>query len=843
MENLLKSYTIVPSHLYVQRSADRQVRNIIKDMGRPGYVLVSRQMGKTNLLLNAKRELQNEEDIFVYIDLSNSYESAKSCFENIIDTAIDTHEDIFEQAKIHIIIKRKEVEIPPHKQHTNELISLLKSIKGKLVIILDEIDALTKTNYSDQIFAQIRSIYFSRENYPPLHRLTYLLSGVVEPSEIIKDPKISPFNIGEKIYLNDFTKDEFHQFIEKAKLKFETEVLERIYYWTNGNPRITWDLCSEIQKKLADNKGDLEFVENIVKDLYLTTFDKPPIDNIRELVINDREIRNSIIELNYNKSNAISDRIKSKLYLAGIINYDEKEVYIKNEIIKQSLNLDWIRSLEEDERGLINVAMEEYGKQRYSEALYSFEKFLEDNEFEDNHNKPHYYFIMGHCSFLINNYEKALEYFDKCNFNIEDEPIWYYKVLSQKGLIFFYQNKVEESLKAYKIIIDNGRKDELYTRALLNYGSISLESKKKEYKTDSVEIFNNIINESAFSKEKLKPEFITELKSYAYYNLAQIKAFDNQKEESIPLYKKAYNYAKDKTKPTVVLGIIRNSEDINEKEESLTNIINIILKEGIKPTEFDPESPLDYSFENLKDLLVETYLNFEDTLYKEISSQLGLLGKETISEHLFNSAIEKFNGIDHSKALKIFITLYKNSVDGKLDLPKEIFYYSLKLLAYSNPIKNDAKLNLEYINLFSKELIAKVDYFDLEIFANSIFHFTETNNLSQASEFVEIIKAVKPTVNDNLLINYLLIYHLELNILLLLKQNDKALSVANEILKLANDEKIKKQKSNLLGEKGLDIIKNNAQSIIKNNSGSIKEVSKHLNRRERREQERKNKKK
>lgn len=107
MPKVLKPYTIIPSNLYVHRDADRQVKNIIKDMGRPGYVLVSRQMGKTNLLLNAKRELESTDDVFVYIDLSNPFLNAKDCFENIIDTAIETNDEKFEEAQ-KIIQERRE---------------------------------------------------------------------------------------------------------------------------------------------------------------------------------------------------------------------------------------------------------------------------------------------------------------------------------------------------------------------------------------------------------------------------------------------------------------------------------------------------------------------------------------------------------------------------------------------------------------------------------------------------------------------------------------------------------------------------------------------------------------
>lgn len=70
MTKKLISETIIPRELYIERDADRQIEQIVNDMGRPGYILVSRQMGKTNLLIHTKRKLETENDIFAYIDKS-----------------------------------------------------------------------------------------------------------------------------------------------------------------------------------------------------------------------------------------------------------------------------------------------------------------------------------------------------------------------------------------------------------------------------------------------------------------------------------------------------------------------------------------------------------------------------------------------------------------------------------------------------------------------------------------------------------------------------------------------------------------------------------------------------
>ena len=138
MATELKSYTIVPDDLYVERKADMQLHNIVETMQRPGYVLVSRQMGKTNLLLKTKRKWENDRDLYVYIDMSNVDETEKECFQSLIDTAIDTHEEILGHVRGRIQeLRRTNITKSPVQSHNEELRELLKATPRKLVFILD----------------------------------------------------------------------------------------------------------------------------------------------------------------------------------------------------------------------------------------------------------------------------------------------------------------------------------------------------------------------------------------------------------------------------------------------------------------------------------------------------------------------------------------------------------------------------------------------------------------------------------------------------------------------------------------------------------------------------------
>ncbi|MDZ7817408.1 MAG: AAA-like domain-containing protein [Aliarcobacter sp.] len=239
MEKILRKYTTIPNHLYVERNADKQLKNIIEEMERPGYVLVSRQMGKTNLLFNAIRKLENKDRIFAYVDLSNLFSEEIECYRNIIDSIIEPNEELFGHIESEIY-KTRGLNLPPNREYSKSLNILLKEFGGKIIIVLDEIDALRSINYSDHIFAQIRSTYFARTKQPIFNKLSYILSGVIEPTELIKDRNKSPFNIGEKIYLDDFTFEEHNDFIEKSKLKVSNTISKFIYSWTNGNPRLTF---------------------------------------------------------------------------------------------------------------------------------------------------------------------------------------------------------------------------------------------------------------------------------------------------------------------------------------------------------------------------------------------------------------------------------------------------------------------------------------------------------------------------------------------------------------------------------------------------------------------------
>jgi hypothetical protein len=138
------------------------------------------------------------------------------------------------------------------------------------VIFIDEIDIVRSLPFStDEFFAAIRECYNRRAEEPEFERLTFCLIGVATPSDLIRDVRLTPFNIGRRIELNDFTPEEAVPLASglgpealglgegngsagslpeaaQGPTPDAQRLLERILYWTGGHPYLTQRLCQAV---------------------------------------------------------------------------------------------------------------------------------------------------------------------------------------------------------------------------------------------------------------------------------------------------------------------------------------------------------------------------------------------------------------------------------------------------------------------------------------------------------------------------------------------------------------------------------------------------------------------
>jgi CHASE2 domain-containing sensor protein len=120
-----------------------------------------------------------------------------------------------------------------------------------LNLFIDEIDTTLALKFTDDFFVGIRSLYQKRAQTSKLKRLSFVLVGVATPSDLIKNTKRTPFNIGQRVDLTDFTYEEALPLaqglgVDKSQ---EEHVLQWILQWTNGHPFLTQLGCQAIEQR------------------------------------------------------------------------------------------------------------------------------------------------------------------------------------------------------------------------------------------------------------------------------------------------------------------------------------------------------------------------------------------------------------------------------------------------------------------------------------------------------------------------------------------------------------------------------------------------------------------
>jgi hypothetical protein len=117
-------------------------------------------------------------------------------------------------------------------------------------------------DFTDDFFAAIRYLYVARASDSEFHRLSFVLIGVATPGDLIRDPKRTPFNIGQRVDLTDFTFEEAKPLGEGLGLTTNEvqQVLRWMLEWTGGHPYLSQRLCCIVsqENKKSWSKSDVD---------------------------------------------------------------------------------------------------------------------------------------------------------------------------------------------------------------------------------------------------------------------------------------------------------------------------------------------------------------------------------------------------------------------------------------------------------------------------------------------------------------------------------------------------------------------------------------------------------
>lgn len=332
--------------LYITRYADTQLLDLCR-RGQLAYVLTARQVGKSSLMVHTAEQLSREGIATAIVDLSLlgvQGVTPEQWYLGVITSIADQLS--IENDPLDWWQRHDHLGLTQRMIHFFENVVLAEA-ETRAVMFFDEIDSTLSLPFTDDFYAAIRAIYNNRATTPAFQRLTFVLIGVANPGDLISDPSRTPFNIGERVHLHDFTLEEILPLSAGLNLSPEKaeRVLRRVHYWTGGHPYLTQRLCSNVAKQdppieteeevdqlveitfcgeQSDKDSNLQFVRDMLikrppdRAKALTIYRKvlhghPPVHD-SEQSIHKVHLRLSGIVLRINEMLAVRNRIYSTVF-------------------------------------------------------------------------------------------------------------------------------------------------------------------------------------------------------------------------------------------------------------------------------------------------------------------------------------------------------------------------------------------------------------------------------------------------------------------------------------------------------------------------------------------------
>jgi AAA-like domain len=254
--------------VYLQRRADDELLEHCR-AGHFTYILTSRQMGKSSLMIHTAERLSAEGARPVVIDLTEfgAQTTAEQWYKGML-LAIQEQLGLataaapwFDQQLHHSLAHR-------FTRYLREV--ALAERHERLIVFIDEIDTTLGLGFTDDFFAAIRFLYQNRAADPDLHRLSFVLIGVTTPGDLIKDAARTPFNIGYRIDLTDFTHEEAAALAAPFSLPAAagSELIARVLGWTGGHPYLTLRVLRSLAESPPPVWTDTT-VDERIRDLFL----------------------------------------------------------------------------------------------------------------------------------------------------------------------------------------------------------------------------------------------------------------------------------------------------------------------------------------------------------------------------------------------------------------------------------------------------------------------------------------------------------------------------------------------------------------------------------------------
>lgn len=335
---------------YIERRADQQLYEGLLQ-GQFCYVLTARQMGKSSLMIRTVDRLRRADIAVAVLDLT-------AIGQNL--TIDQWYRGLLLQLGAQLGLEAELMQVWQSQSKISLLQSWLNTIRQvvvqrfsqRVVIFIDEIDMVLNLPFSvDEFFAGIRECYNERSQNQQMERITFCLLGVAAPTDLVRDTRMTPFNIGRRIELHDFTEREA-MFLAKG-LSFGgrsgTALLQRIIYWTGGHPYLTQRFCLEV----AEDPGirSSNDVDRACTKLFLSTdsYDDNLLFVRAHMLGGNTDVAALLdvyrrIRVGNKVADDHADSLITSLRLSGITRSVNGRLLVRNRIYAHIFNKKWITS-------------------------------------------------------------------------------------------------------------------------------------------------------------------------------------------------------------------------------------------------------------------------------------------------------------------------------------------------------------------------------------------------------------------------------------------------------------------------------------------------------------------
>jgi len=332
---------------YIERPADEQLLNAL-DRGELCMILAPRQTGKSSLMIHAIAELKKIGIRAAIVDLQPlAIQKEPAAWFNDVVYQIERSLRLDTDA---LSWWQDNARLGPTQRFMTFMEDVvLSEIQERVVIFFDEIDSVLSLPFSDDFFTTLRAMVNAKANNPVLRRLNFVLLGVANPSDFIKNRSRTPFNIGKEIPLTDFDPASVSRF-EEVIGNDSKSVLDRIFYWTAGQPQMVQKLAEAVYPLPAEERSP-EKIDDIVQKAYLGTRIDSNVDLkfIRDYLLEGhkkvRKTLNTYKSVLDGKPVAYDEQspVHSRLRLSGVAKAENNTLVSRNRVYQTVFDKQWIK--------------------------------------------------------------------------------------------------------------------------------------------------------------------------------------------------------------------------------------------------------------------------------------------------------------------------------------------------------------------------------------------------------------------------------------------------------------------------------------------------------------------